>query len=189
MRSKELLRNLDVPSQEKIMACQSPPNGHCRPPCQRILAASCSPPAPADRHQRHEERPLHGPPTVIPIPGAGGREWIKERCFFFIRRTYEPYHSPGCQGRRPHAHMHRARVTALRVALDAIGMVDGGFGGDSTACMYLGGEGVGGDDSGGAAAAAADHTYICHAIYICGRPYWLHRIDAHSPESSPRRGC
>ena len=39
---------------------------------------------------------------------------MKGKVLFFIRRTYEPYHSPGCQGRRPHAHMHRARVTALR---------------------------------------------------------------------------
>ena len=34
----------------------------------------------------------------------------------FIRRTYEPYplsRLAGCQGRRPHAQMHRARVTAL----------------------------------------------------------------------------
>ena len=38
---------------------------------------------------------------------------MKGKVLFFIRRTYEPYHSPGCQGRRPHAHMHRARVTAL----------------------------------------------------------------------------
>ena len=63
--------------------------------------------------QRHEERPLRRASNRHSNSRSRGSQWIMGKVIFFIRRTYEPYHSPGCQGRRPHAHMHRARVTAL----------------------------------------------------------------------------
>ena len=82
---------------------------HCRPPCHWILAASCSPPAAADRHQRHEERPLHGPPpAILFLEDAEGSSAI----FFFTTHRNRTT-SPDRLGRHPHVHMHRPRVTAL----------------------------------------------------------------------------
>ena len=62
-------------------------------------------------------RPSRREPRGMPPPTASNRhsnfpeqcgEWIMGKMLFFISHTYEPYHSPGCQGRHPHAHMHRA---------------------------------------------------------------------------------
>ena len=95
------------------MACQSPLTGHCHPPCQRIRAASCSPPAPADHHQRHEERPLHEPPTVIPIPGAAAGSGLWERCFSLLGAHMS---RTTLQAARGGIHMHiciAPRLTAL----------------------------------------------------------------------------
>ena len=110
MRSKELRRNLDVPSQEKIMARQSLSAGHCRPPCHWIGATNCSSAIRAGRHRTHEECPPHGLQPPFQFPGAVWRVDYGNDAFFSLgaHMSRTTLQAGGCQGRHPHAHMHRA---------------------------------------------------------------------------------
>ena len=103
--------------QEKIIVRQSPWTGvdWVLPPTspldlrRQLLATGTCRPSPAPTTNARPPRP----PPAIPISLSTSVGGSVNDEFFSFKCTYEPYHSPGCLGRRPHAHVHRPRVTAL----------------------------------------------------------------------------